>query len=134
MSFLTSENLPWTALDKVLHMVNTMFGVGSDVLPRSKYLFRKLWAPRTEHLVKYHYYCKGCGSSLDPSRHETSQVCTKCAMTSDLTKAKSDGCFFVTMSLQHQISHIKVKQRRCCMKIWLKLERLLKCLQMSSKT
>ncbi|KAG0444718.1 hypothetical protein HPB47_013467 [Ixodes persulcatus] len=106
MSFLTSENLTWSALDKLLRMVNAMFGVGSDVLPRSKYLFRKLWAPKTERVVKYHYYCKGCGSLLDSTEHETTQVCAKCAMAFDLAKVKSDGCFFITMSLQHQIQQI----------------------------
>ncbi|KAG0436799.1 hypothetical protein HPB47_017753 [Ixodes persulcatus] len=30
MAFLTSENMPWTALDKLLHLVNRLFGAGSD--------------------------------------------------------------------------------------------------------
>ncbi|KAG0436434.1 hypothetical protein HPB47_017949 [Ixodes persulcatus] len=29
MEFLTSENMPWTALDKLLHLVNRLFGAGT---------------------------------------------------------------------------------------------------------
>lgn len=107
MAFLTSENMPWTALDKLLHLVNTLFGAGSDVLPRSKYLFRKLWAAKTENVVRYHYYCRGCGSSIDDaSESEARKVCSKCAMTFELAQAKSDGCFFITMNLHDQMRHI----------------------------
>ncbi|KAG0444734.1 hypothetical protein HPB47_013444 [Ixodes persulcatus] len=79
------------------------------------------WAPKTERVVKYHYYCKSCGSLLDSSEHETTQVCAKCAMARDLTKVKSDVCFFSTMSLQHQIQQIISETNQVLYENWVKL-------------
>lgn len=55
MSFLSANGLSWKALDDLLKMSNTFFAPVSDVFPRSKYLFRKMWASKTVELVDYHY-------------------------------------------------------------------------------
>ncbi|KAM7291259.1 hypothetical protein ISCGN_027832 [Ixodes scapularis] len=107
MAFLASFNLPWTALEFLLLMLNKSYGPGSDVLPKSKYLFRKLWAAKSNKLVKHHYYCPTCGSLLkEVSENDIDRECPSCNISQNLDKARRDGCFFTMLSFRDQVSQV----------------------------
>ncbi|KAL1439217.1 hypothetical protein MTO96_001312 [Rhipicephalus appendiculatus] len=65
MSFVVAHGLTWSAVDDLLKLVNALLGHQQSGLPRSKYLFRKLWAPKIDKIVQQHYYCEVCMSLLE---------------------------------------------------------------------
>ncbi|KAG0443094.1 hypothetical protein HPB47_015295 [Ixodes persulcatus] len=106
MSFLSANGLSWKALDDLLKMSNTFFAPVSDVFPRSKYLFRKMWASKTVELVDYHYYCKTCNDLLSPCNGEDNLICPTCDKESKAQELKSAGSFFVTMKMHEQLKQV----------------------------
>ncbi|KAK8763280.1 hypothetical protein V5799_034111 [Amblyomma americanum] len=63
MAFVVTHGLTWEALNDLLRLIDSLFGF-KGVLPRSKFVFRKLWSSRKEKLVKRFFYCDTCGSVL----------------------------------------------------------------------
>ncbi|XP_049926274.1 uncharacterized protein LOC126406126 [Epinephelus moara] len=57
MSHAARHNVTGTQLDDLLKLINTLFG--KEVLPRSKYLFNKVFKNNSE-IVDFHFYCKTC--------------------------------------------------------------------------
>ncbi|XP_070404820.1 uncharacterized protein [Nothobranchius furzeri] len=57
MSHAARHNLTGTQLDDVLKLRNALFG--KEVLPRSKYLFNKVFKNSSD-MVEFHFYCKTC--------------------------------------------------------------------------
>ncbi|KAH9379026.1 hypothetical protein HPB48_010120 [Haemaphysalis longicornis] len=62
MSFAVAHGLTWSALGDLATLVNKI--VGTEVLPRSKYMFRKPWSTKKSDLVKYWYFCETCHGVL----------------------------------------------------------------------
>ncbi|KAK8779774.1 hypothetical protein V5799_018885, partial [Amblyomma americanum] len=65
VAFVVAHGLPWDTVDGLLRLIDALFGFNGNVLPKSKYLLRKLWSPQLNRHVKHHYYCADCGSVLD---------------------------------------------------------------------
>lgn len=105
MSFVSTHNLSWSALDDLVKLVNGCLGT-TNAIPGSKYLFRKLWAPRTAQLSKRYYYCAtvDCAGLLERER-DNAFICTKCRAicTSDQT-LRSDN-FFTLLDMKEQVNH-----------------------------
>lgn len=57
MSHAARHNTTGTQLDDLLKLINTQFG--KEVLPRSKYLFNKVFQNNSDS-VEFHFYCKTC--------------------------------------------------------------------------
>ncbi|XP_051982838.1 uncharacterized protein LOC127643926 [Xyrauchen texanus] len=57
MSHAARHNITGTQLDDLLKLINTLFG--KEVIPRSKYLFNKVFKNNSE-IVEFHFYCKTC--------------------------------------------------------------------------
>lgn len=55
MSFCVAHGLTWAALRDLAKLVNNIAGM--EVLPRSQYMFRKLWITQKNDLVQYWYRC-----------------------------------------------------------------------------
>lgn len=79
-------------MNDIVNLVNALFG--SDVLPRSEYLFRKLWADKTQMLVTYHYYCSSRNDLMSVGDSEGELVCPTCKKASRSQFMKRDGFFF----------------------------------------
>ncbi|XP_064473705.1 uncharacterized protein LOC135388223 [Ornithodoros turicata] len=107
MAFVVSHNLPWTGLADLLELINSLFGSTVDVLPRSKYLFRKMWTSKVEELSTHHYYCEGCVSTLAvEGDHPDKLKCTSCSKVYRLSDVRSKNCFFTILSFRHQVKNI----------------------------
>lgn len=52
MAFVVAHGLTWSAVHDLLKLVDALFGHRPSGLPRSKYLFRKLWAPKCEQIER----------------------------------------------------------------------------------
>ncbi|XP_064460959.1 uncharacterized protein LOC135370941 isoform X2 [Ornithodoros turicata] len=104
MSLVVSNGLTWKALGDIIDFVNKLFEPETDVLPRSKYLFRKLWSQKTKQHAKFHHLCSTCESVLTPD----SSLCQLCG-----DKAKVDGnnpCF-VIFNLEKQLKYVVGKTK-----------------------
>lgn len=106
MTFITAHNLPWTAVDDLLSMVNALFGA-SEVLPRSTYLFRKLWKGKKKNVEKHHYYCDNCVASVN----EIDEHCTVCKKAVNIRDMKKKGCFFSILSIDEQMKCLLFKTK-----------------------
>ncbi|KAH7974577.1 hypothetical protein HPB49_017064 [Dermacentor silvarum] len=106
MAFVVAHGLTWSAVDDLLKLVDALFGHRPSGLPRSKYLFRKLWAPKCEQIAQRHYYCELCMSLLEMSENKRSLHCTICQLSYDVSEVKKKGCFFAIMDIKEQLQHI----------------------------
>ncbi len=57
MSYAARHNITGTQLDDMLKLINSLFG--KEVLPRSKYMFNKIFKNNSD-IVEFHFYCKTC--------------------------------------------------------------------------
>ncbi|XP_064463261.1 uncharacterized protein LOC135378385 [Ornithodoros turicata] len=118
MSFITSHGLTWDALDNLLRIINVLFG--SDVLPRTKHLMRKLWACKLENAHHY-YYCDLCECLLDMQRGHDTLTCGTCHTSFTVSELKANGHFFIILDLPSQVRHVITKSSD---KLFANLERL----------
>lgn len=100
MSFCVAHGLTWTALGDLAKLVNNIAGM--EVLPRSQYMFRKLWVTQKNDLVQYWYRCIQCESVLEEDQNGdcVCEVCDTKVPASDL-HAKSH--FFITLDTRKQL-------------------------------
>ncbi|KAH9383595.1 hypothetical protein HPB48_025227 [Haemaphysalis longicornis] len=62
MSFAVAQGLTWAPLGDLATLGNAI--AGTEVLPRSKYMFCQLWSIKKDGLVEYWYLCDDCGAVL----------------------------------------------------------------------
>ncbi|KAL3208572.1 hypothetical protein MRX96_052528 [Rhipicephalus microplus] len=62
MAYAISHGLTWTALGDLTKLINFLFG--ATVLPRSDYMFLKLWMRETEEVLQYFYVCETCSNEM----------------------------------------------------------------------
>lgn len=110
-AFVVSHGLTWTALGDVLALINALFGFRQDVLPHSKYLFRKLWTPKAKKLSKCFVYCDICGSTLESGLKDTSLHCITCDQDKQRSKLKKRGCFFTILDFHEQVKYVVEKTK-----------------------
>ncbi|KAG0436859.1 hypothetical protein HPB47_017724, partial [Ixodes persulcatus] len=53
LSIASAHRVTWTLLEHILEFVDMLYGATTHVLPRSKYMFRKLWCSRTSAQLKH---------------------------------------------------------------------------------
>lgn len=99
MSFVVAHGLTWSALGDLATLINKI--VGMEVLPRSKYMFRKLWSTKNSDLVKHWYVCETCEGVLNVEGD--AGICDVCETTESLATLRSRQSFFVTLNLERQL-------------------------------
>ncbi|XP_037269065.2 uncharacterized protein LOC142818140 isoform X1 [Rhipicephalus microplus] len=107
MDFAIKHGLSWTAIEDLLKLCNNI--LGTNLLPNSKYLFRKFTATSPQDM-KFYFYCPFCnrllaktGGSLSERNSLTGMCCGKGYTGRKLT---ADGSFFVGLPLKKQISSV----------------------------
>lgn len=104
MSFITAHGLSWSALDDLLGIINLLFG--PDTLPRTKHMFRKLWACKLKGALNY-YYCDFCQCLLEEETGTPDKLpCSTCHMSLTHSEFKNDGHFFTILDLPCQLMQV----------------------------
>ncbi|XP_064456969.1 uncharacterized protein LOC135367607 [Ornithodoros turicata] len=102
--YVVSAGLSWTQVDGLLRLINALFG--TDVLPRSKYMLRKLWRKRQEGALAIHYFCSTCYAHLGTRARSTKGctfTCSFCRVDHKQEKLLSSGSFFVIMDIKKRL-------------------------------
>ncbi|KAH6920825.1 hypothetical protein HPB50_028184 [Hyalomma asiaticum] len=107
MDFAIKHGLAWTAIEDLLKYSNKL--LGADVLPDSKYLFRKFSGASPEEMT-FFFYCPDChrllaktGGSLEERNRMADTCCGKHHTGRQLT---AKGCFFVSFPLKKQFASV----------------------------
>ncbi|XP_064467922.1 uncharacterized protein LOC135378756 [Ornithodoros turicata] len=109
MSFIVAHGLTWSAAEDLLKLVDSLFGSNASGLPQSKYLLRKLWAPKCAIIIKNFYYCDICFSLLNENAGRLAcEICQTSEYTADV---KRKGSFFSIMNLKEQFRHVIAKTK-----------------------
>lgn len=108
-SFYTKHALTDLALEDLLKLVNVMFG--SEILPTTKYIFKKVYG-NTENALSKHMFCKFCLSSMSSATKIESEetegeegstfMCPICSIPQEMSADNS----FVTLSVKEQLKQI----------------------------
>lgn len=98
MMFYLKHNLSWIALTDLLALINNIFG--SNILPQSKYLFRKAFP--TTMKPKYHFYCQSCSLFIENLQCIT---CPNCDTHLNFDSSKNNN-FFISLPIVPQIKEI----------------------------
>ncbi|XP_064462710.1 uncharacterized protein LOC135373439 [Ornithodoros turicata] len=107
MSIVVSNGLTWKALGDLIGFVNMLFEPEPNVLPRSKYLFRKLWSRKTKEHAKFYELCATCDSILG----ENNQPGKNCEVCGEERKANGDSPSLVMFSMQKQLRYVVEKNK-----------------------
>lgn len=109
MSIVHAHNFTWGALDDILKLINKMFGQNQNVLPGSKYLFRKLWSQKTSTVSKKYYYCEraNCSGLLQDDGTGKS-TCALCSTSADEEAGRS---YFTILDISQQVKHVIAKTK-----------------------
>lgn len=109
LQYYLRHNLTWVALDELVVLINRIKLMETAVVPKSKYLFRKL-LPETESPI-YHFYCKNCMAYVGEERQLIRQFggklvkCLNCQNKFNLA-SKTKAQFFVQLKLKQQLLNI----------------------------
>lgn len=102
MSHAARHNITGTQLHDLLQLINTLFG--KEVLPRSKYLFNKVFKNNSD-IVEFHFYCKTCkvyiGTKEDIQDKNIAQ-CAICSASIEISSLNS-ASFFINIPIAPQI-------------------------------
>lgn len=100
MSHAAKHNITGVQLDDLLTLINTLFG--REILPRSKYLFNKVFKNNFD-MVAFHYYCKACktylGLQKDIQDLAFCSICESPVETNNLNNAS----FFISIPITPQM-------------------------------
>ncbi|XP_064472569.1 uncharacterized protein LOC135387113 isoform X2 [Ornithodoros turicata] len=102
--YVVSAGLSWTQLDGLLKLINALFG--DDILPRSKYMFRKIWKRRQEQLLQLHFFCNTCLAHLgNRGRYAKGCTLTWTFCNVDYTQGRlvSSGNFFDIFNIKKRL-------------------------------
>ncbi|KAL1472844.1 hypothetical protein MTO96_039062 [Rhipicephalus appendiculatus] len=106
MAYAVAHGLTWTALGDLSKLINFLFG--ANVLPRSDYMFRKLWTRDTE-VLHYFFVCEACSNEM--IREGKVAKCALCKRTESLQSLKERGSFFIILDLHKQLSSLLEKTK-----------------------
>lgn len=98
MMFYLKHNLTWVALTDLLSLINNIFG--SNVLPQSKYLFKKSFP--TNMKPQYNYFCQSCSMSVENLDIEN---CLNCRSKLNLDSSRGNN-FFISLPVVAQVKQI----------------------------
>lgn len=102
LSYVVYAGLSWSQVEGLLKLINTL--CGCNVVPDSKFLFRKLWKDRMKS-IGIHFYCKTCLAYLgekNPNRSEDLN-CIICRTSSADQELMKKGSFFLIFDLRRQL-------------------------------
>nr|XP_050026874.2 uncharacterized protein LOC126522173 isoform X1 [Dermacentor andersoni] len=133
LAFVVAHGLPWDTVDGLLRLIEALFGFQGDMLPRSKYLLRKLWNPTMHTAVNRHYYCNICGSQLEQLSSETMR-CQACQADMKVSLLNNAGCFFSILNIKQQIGQSIAKFKDLLFAQMEKIEQGLQCDSVSDIT
>lgn len=102
MSYASRHNITGTQLDDLLKFINTLFG--KDVLPRSKYMFNKIFKNNSD-MVEFHFYCKTCKMYIGTQEDIRDKNIAQCVIcnTAVETNSSNSGSFFINIPIAPQI-------------------------------
>lgn len=102
MSYAAKHNITGTQLDDLLKLINTLFG--KEVLPRSKYMFQKVFKNNSD-VVEFHYYCKTCKVYIGKQEEIHHKNIAQCEIYSTPieTNSLNSGSFFINIPIAPQI-------------------------------
>ncbi|XP_050034498.1 uncharacterized protein [Dermacentor andersoni] len=107
MAYAIAHGLTWTALGDLSKLINFLFG--ASVLPRSEYMFRKLWSNEAEEVLRYYYVCETCSAVMTPQGKMAQ--CQICEHTERLQALKEQGSFFIILDFHKQLSFLIEKTK-----------------------
>ncbi|KAH9384556.1 hypothetical protein HPB48_026564 [Haemaphysalis longicornis] len=108
LTYVVFAGLTWTQVDGLLKLINTL--CGAEVVPRSKFLFRKMWQ-RHKDSLSAHFFCETCFSYLGARDRKDRAHCFSCASCGDCDRKSvssllTKGCFFLVFDIGKQIYDI----------------------------
>lgn len=104
LMYIVRAGLSWIQLDRLFSLINARFG--SDILPRFKYMFRKIWRKRQEHVLQLHYFSTTCFSHLGDRAGMAKGckfMCTFCSTDYMQVRLLSSGSFFVMLDVKKSL-------------------------------
>lgn len=105
LSFIVAAGLSWSQVDGLLNLINALFGC--DVLPRTKFMLRKLWNLEKSKFLKFHYYCSTCTSHLGMGSFSTDKKttfsCEICSKSYSVRQLTSKGSFYFIFNIRMQL-------------------------------
>ncbi|XP_048111205.1 uncharacterized protein LOC125302185 isoform X1 [Alosa alosa] len=100
MSYIAKHNITGVQLTDLLSLINQLFG--HEVLPRSKYLFNKVFNEQSKD-ISFQIYCQQCKHLIGTSHEITNRKhCVTCG-TAFETDRLNGGSFFLSLPLDSQI-------------------------------
>lgn len=102
MSHAERHNITETQLHDLLKLINILFG--KEVLPRSKYLFNKVFKNNSD-IVEFHFYCKTCKVYIGTKQDIQDKNIVQCAICSAPIEISSlnSASFFINVPITPQI-------------------------------
>ncbi|KAL7377185.1 hypothetical protein ABVT39_023428 [Epinephelus coioides] len=102
MSHAARHNITGTQLDDLLKLINTLFD--KEVLPRSKYLFNKVFKNNSE-IVDFQFYCKTCKIYIGTQEYIKDKNIAQCAICSAPIEISSlnSASFFINIPIAPQV-------------------------------
>jgi hypothetical protein len=105
LAYFLRHNLTWQALEHLLLLINSI--LGSSVLPKSKYLFKKVFPPKLKPTINF--FCKNCNLILDQDnlRKLKTETCPTIGCDERINLSTSNGSnFFITFSVKSQVKDL----------------------------
>ncbi len=102
MSHAARHNITGTKLHDLLKLINTLFG--KEVLPRSKYLFNKVFK-KNSNIVEFHFYCKTCKVYIGTQEDIQDKKIAQCAICSPPIEISSlnSASFYINIPIAPHI-------------------------------
>lgn len=99
LSFIVAAGLSWSQVDGHLNLINALFGC--DVLPRTKFMLRKLWNLEKSKFLKFHYYCSTCTNHLGMESFSTDKKKFLRDLQQKLQRKTADIQGVILLYIQH---------------------------------
>ena len=102
MSHAAKHNITGTQLEDLLKLINILFG--KEVIPRSKYLFQKVFKNNSD-IVEFHFYCKSCKMYIGTQKEINDANILHCAVCSAPIEISTmnSASFFINVPIAPQI-------------------------------
>jgi hypothetical protein len=105
LAYFLRHNLTWQALEHLLLLINSI--LGSSVLPKSKYLFKKVFPPKLKPSINF--FCKKCNLILDHDQLKNlkNETCPTAGCGEHINLSTSKGSnFFLTFPIKSQVKEL----------------------------
>lgn len=103
LTYVVHSGLSWSQMEGLLVLVNTL--CSTEVIPQSKYMFRKLWKDKMQS-VGMHFFCTTCLAYLgvkNATHASQGFTCTPCQASFTPQQLTKKGSFFLIFDLRRQL-------------------------------